>query len=197
MNTDPPTPSLPSPRWQKVLRVVLTGIASFLAALVCGFLLLMWSCEPPSLATLERRFSHQRRDLETIVSMSDHDVQLIRIDPTWLMTRDHQYLAYSPETGITQERWDEYRRLFARNDITQGIQRDPESGDAFILVKSVGLLNRGSSNGYLYCGPGPKHRYPPCSSSQAVGEHSYAPGDEAYSYRKLADRWYAYSQGPS
>ncbi len=157
----------------------------------------MWSCEPPSLATLKSRFPQQRRDLETIVSMSDHDVQLTRIDPTWLMTRDHQYLQYSPETGITQERWDEYRRLFARNDITQGIERDPESGDAFILVKSVGLLDSGSSNGYLYCGPGPKHRYPPCSSSQVVGEHPYAPGDEAYSYRKLADRWYAYSEGPS
>ena len=75
----------------------------------------MWSCQPPSLATLEKRFPHQRRDLEAIVSMSDHDVQLTRNDPTWLMTRDHQYLAYSPETGITQERWDEYRRLFARN----------------------------------------------------------------------------------
>lgn len=157
----------------------------------------MWSCQPPSLAKLEKRFPHQRGDLETIVSMSDHDLQLTRIDPTWLMTRDHQYVGYSPDTGITEERWDEYRRLFARNDITQGVQRDPDSGDAFILVESVGLLNRGYSNGYLYCGPGPKHRYPPCSSSQAVGEHSYGPGDEAYSYRKLADRWYAYSQGPS
>jgi len=38
---------------------------------------------------------------------------------------------------------------------------------------------------------------PPCSSSQVVGDHPYAPGDEAYSYRKLADRWYAYSEGPS
>lgn len=197
MNSDASTPSLPGPRWRKVLRVVLIGITSFLATLACGLLLLMWSCEPPSLATLKRRFPHERRDLETIVSMSDQDAQLIRIDPTWLMTRDHQYLAYSPETGITLERWDEYRRLFARNDIMQGIQRDPDSGDAFILVKSVGLLNRGTSNGYLYCGPGPKHRYAPCFSSQAAGEHSYAPGDEAYSYRKLADRWYAYSEGPS
>jgi hypothetical protein len=121
----------------------------------------MWSCEPPSIETLESRFPRQRGDLETIVSMSDHDAQLTRIDPNWLQTHEHQYLQYSPETGITRERWDEYRRLFARNDITQGIQRDPESGDAFIIVKSIGLLNRGNSNGYLYCGSGPNHRYPP------------------------------------
>jgi hypothetical protein len=192
------------PRWRRVVRVCLigitwliAGIAALLAALLGASLLLMWSCEPPSLNRLARRFPQQRRDLETIVSMSDHDVQLTRIDPTWLNTRDHQYLAYSPETGITQERWDEYRRLFARNDITQGIQRDPETTDAFIIVGSFGLLNRGHSNGYLYCGPGPSHRYPPCSSSQAFGEHPYSPGDGAYSFRKLADRWYAYSEGPS
>jgi hypothetical protein len=100
-------------------------------------------------------------------------------------------------TGITQERWDEYRRLFSRNDITQGIQRDPETTDAFIIVGSFGLLNRVHSNGYLYCGPGPSHRYPTCSSPQSFGEHRYSPGDEAYPFRKLADRWYAYSEGPS
>lgn len=185
------------PFWRRVLRGVLIGVASLFAALVGGLLLLMWSCEPPSLDTLASRFSRQRKDLETIVSMSDHDAQLTRIDPGWLQTREHQYLEYSPQTGITRERWDEYRRLFARNDITQGIQRDPETKDAFIIVKSVGLLNRGNSNGYLYCGPGPNHRYPPCSSSPASGEHPYKPGDEAYSFRKLAERWYAYSEGPS
>jgi hypothetical protein len=137
------------------------------------------------------------RIFATIVSMSDHDAQLIRIDPDWLLTANHRYLAYSPETGSTLERWDEYRHRFARNGISQGIQRDPASRDAFILVKSVGLLNRGTSNGYLYCGPGPTHRYPPCSLSQPAGDHPYSPGDEAYSYRKLADGWYAFSEGPS
>lgn len=129
--------------------------------------------------------------------MSEQDAQLVRIDPKWLATREHQCLEYCPDSGITQERWNEYRRLFAQNDITQGIQRDPDTGDAFILVKSFGLLNRGVSNGYLHCGPGPTHTYPPCSSLQPAGEHPYAPGDEAYSYMKLADKWYAYSRGPS
>jgi hypothetical protein len=159
-------------------------------------MLLMWSCSPPTLTTLESRFSRQRRDLETVVSMSDHDVQLLRIDPDWLLTAQRQCLDYCPEAGITRERWDEYRRLFARNSITQGIERDPESKDAFILVKSLGLLESGSTSGYVYCGPGPKHAYPPCSSSQPYGEHPYSPGDEAYSYRKLSELWYAYSRGP-
>ena len=112
------------------------------------------------------------------------------------MTRDHQFLEYRPDTGITLERWEEYRRLFSRNGITQGIRRDPDTKDAFIIVKSFGLLECGTSAGYLYCGPGPNHSYPPCSSSQSSGDHPYKPGDEAYSFVKLADRWYAYSDGP-
>ncbi len=183
--------------WRKLVKVIFIGTSSFFAVAVAGLVLIIWSCEPPSLGTLQHRFSHQRQDLETIVSMADHDSQLVRIDPVWLMTRDRQYLAYSPATGITRERWDEYRRLFARNNITQGIQRDPATGDAFILVESVGLLNRGHSNGYLHCGPGPNHVYAPCFSTQPSGEHPYKPGDEAYSFRRLADRWYAYSEGPS
>jgi hypothetical protein len=86
------------------------------------------------------------------------------------------YQEYSVETGITRERWGEYRRLFARNGIRQGIQRDPESKDAFILVESVGLLNRGHSNGYLYCGPGPKHRYPAVLLFAAIRRASLQPG---------------------
>ncbi len=156
----------------------------------------MWSCEPPSLETLEGRFPRQRHDLETIVSMSEQDSQVVRIDPTFLINRQNQSTEFGSETGITQERWNQYRRLFGRNDISQGIQHDPQTGDAFIMVQSTGLLDRGYSNGYLYCGPGPKHAYPPCYSSKPSGEHPYKEGDEGYSYRKLADRWYAYGRGP-
>jgi hypothetical protein len=197
--TSPEASALPSrtPHWRKVLGFLLVGVASLFAVIVGGLLLLMWSCEPPSIDTLASRFPRQRKDLETIILMSDQDAQLTRIDPDWLQTSNHQYLSYSPETGITLERWNEYRRLFVRNDITQGIQRDPATRDAFILVKSVGLLNRGTSNGFLYCGPGPTHRYLPCSLSDPEGEHPYSRGDEAYSYRKLADHWYAFSEGPS
>jgi hypothetical protein len=196
----PETPSSKTASWVRklwrALFIALIGGVSLVALLVIGLGILLWVLSPPSFNTLARRFPNQRRDLETIISMSDHDIQLISIDPSWLATRTDQYLEYSPETGITQERWEEYRRLFARNNITQGIRRDPETKDAFVIVGSFGLLNRGTSAGFLYCGPGPNHAYLPCSSSQSSGEHPFEPGDEAYSFRKLSDRWFAYSQGP-
>lgn len=192
-----PVPNIWGRKLFKVLTYFFLGFSSLIVVLVTVLALIMYSCEPPSLSTLERRFPRQRHDLETIIAMSNHDAQLLRIDPNWLMTRDHQFMAYSPDTGITQSRWEEYRKLFSANGIAQGIQRDPESDAAFIMVDSVGLLNRGHTNGYLYCGSVVSQRYPPCNSNQLKGEHPYKPGDEAYSFRKLADHWYAYSEGPS
>lgn len=180
----------------RVLAICLIVAASLTALVVVGLFIIFWIMTPPSLATLKDRFPSQRHDLETIISMSDHDAQLTVIDPSWLMTKDREFLAYSPDTGITRERWEEYRRLFSRNDIMQGIRRDPDTKDAFIIVQSFGILENGTSAGYLNCGPGPNHRYLPCSSSRPFGEHPYRPGDEAYSFIRLADRWYAYSQGP-
>jgi hypothetical protein len=181
-------------RFAGILALVLTGL---LVALTSVLLLLIWSCQPPSLSTLASRFQDQEKDLKTIVAMNEQDASLVRIDPAWLETYPYtQYFAAVPESGITPQRWNQYRLLFSRNSIEQGIQRDHDTGDAFIRVKAFGLLDRGTSTGYVYCGPGPKHIYPPCNSSDPIGSHPYSPGDEAYSWRKLEDRWYAYSEGP-
>jgi hypothetical protein len=134
-----------------------------------------------------------------ILAMSNQDRHLLRIDPNWLLTDKYaQFENYDPAVGITEARWNEYRRLFDRNQITQGIQRQPDSDDAFILVKSEGVLNRGISNGYLYCGARPVHRYPPCALSSSRGSHqSGEHGDEGYAFIRLDGGWYAFSEGPS
>lgn len=182
----------------RMLKIVSLIAGSIIAIITTGLLLLLWSCTPPSLSTLAGRFPSQQHDLETLIAMSDQDSQLAVIDPEWLETSDNrQYLSYDPASGITAERWEAYRRIFRKNGITQGIRRYSKGGDAFIIVKSEGLLDRGYSNGYLYCGLGPIHFYPPCSSSALRGEHPYSsPGDEAYSFLKVADHWYVFSDGP-
>lgn len=181
----------------RVLKLIGIAVGSLVAILATGLLLLLWSCAPPSLSTLANRFPSQEHDLETLITMSDQDSQLGVIDPDWLETQDgHQYLTYDPASGITAERWEAYRRIFRRNGIAQGIRRYPKRGDAFVIVKSEGLLDRGHSNGFLYCGPGPTHSYPPCSSNELHGEHPYSPREEAYSFIKVADHWYVFSDGP-
>ena len=187
----------PHSKWARAIRSCGLIVGACSAFLVVAVFLPVWSCEPPSLTTLAERFSSEQADLEMILAMAEHDGNLIRIDPAWLMTKNfQQFQEATPETGISAKRWDKYRELFKRNSITQGIQRDPQTQDAFILVKSFGLLNRGFSSGYLHCGPGPDHFYRPCSSSQSTGSHQFTRGDQAYSFVKLPRGWYAYSQGP-
>jgi hypothetical protein len=187
--------------WRKVLRILGIATTSFLAVVVSCILLLMWSCQPPSIEALQRRFPKQRTDLEAILAMSNEDSHMLRIDPTWLLNdTSGQFLQYDPKAGITLERWNDYRRLFSRDGISQGIQREPGSDDAFIIVDSEGLLNRGISNGYLFCGPRPVHRYAPCTSSASTGSHQFSgvgANDEGYSFIKLDGGWYAVSIGPS
>ena len=211
----------PSP-WRRitamVARIILwTGalFGSTLAAFTSAILLLAASCSPPSLPTLGGRFAQQRRDLEILVQMADQDSDFYVIDPEWLESSAGQFREepqahvalspfvrknpgldplHDPEAFMTIERWNEYRRIFSRNHITQGIRRSPTSGDAFILVKSDGLVTGGSSSGYIHCGPGPEHTYPPCSSKELRFEQPNMTAEhEAYSFLKLADRWYAYN----
>jgi hypothetical protein len=174
------------------------AIGSIVAVLASAILLLMASCTPPSITTLAGRFPNQRADLETIIRMSDQDPDLAVIDPGWLNSRSGQQVLgdNDPKSPLSVQRWNEYRRIFKRNDLTQGLRRFKQNGDAFIIVKSEGLLDRGYSNGYVFCGSDSEHTLPPCLSKDPRGEHTTSQGGEAYSFIKVADRWYVFSQGP-
>jgi hypothetical protein len=163
--------------------------------------------EPPALADLQRDFPSKRADLETILRMSDEDVTFSRIAPDFLdRTIDNpnefgRYMRNDPKAGLPPSRWDAYRKIYTQAGVKLGIQRD-NSRDAFIMVDSVGLLNRGHTTGYLHCAPTAPpsaFRFYPCMLHQDNGARKYDPNtrDEGYSFQKLVDRWYAYDEGPS
>lgn len=154
--------------------------------------------EPPTLAELQREFSSKRADLEVIVRMSDEDPTFWRIAPDFLRSGDPS----KPDAQLPATRWDAYRRIFSRTGIKLGLERDA-SHDVFIIVDSVGLLNRGHATGYVYCDstapPPNSYGFHPCALNQKRGHRDYDPRtrDEAYSFLKLDDHWYAYDEGPS
>jgi hypothetical protein len=163
--------------------------------------------EPPTLADLRREFPKKRANLETILRMSNEDLNFYRIAPDFLdRTLDNakdsgRYMKGDPAAGLTQSRWDAYRKLYTHSGVKLGVQRD-FSGDAFIMIDSVGILNRGHASGYLYCAPTSSvdsDRFQPCllQADKGSGEYDPATGDEGYSFEKLEDRWYVYDLGPS
>jgi hypothetical protein len=169
--------------------IVLIGILS-------AVLRLTIFTEPPTLAELRSEFQSKRPALETIVRMSDEDQSFSRVASNFFWAD-----AATPGARLSEPRWELYREVFSRTGVKLGLQRDG-AGNVFIIVDSVGLLNRGHATGFLYCqstksvnGLG----FYPCFLNQEIGHRDYDPRtrDEAYSFRKLDNRWYAYDEGPS
>ena len=191
---------------RKWIRIA-TGILSVPAVLLLALIALFWFNEPPSLVSLQRRFPSKHADLETLVRMSNEDSGFSRIAPTFLdrhSTDPNEAWRHSqgdPKAGLPEARWNEYRQIYARNGIKLGVQRDA-GGDVFIMVDSLGLLNRGHTTGYLHCVSTVSDKdllFAPCVLREERGEHHYDPTsrEEGYSFQRIASGWFAYDEGPS
>jgi hypothetical protein len=106
-----------------------------------------------------------------------------------------------PKAALPEPRWDTYRALFSRNGIKLGVSRN-KCGDVFIMVDSVGLLNRGHVSGYLNCRSTYREddsRFEPCVLRTEIGQRAFNPEtrQEAYSFRRIDTDWYVYDEGPS
>jgi len=192
-------------RGRGIIRIVSVWLAiplGLIAGLVVLLTLAFYQAEPPGLTDLAKQFSSKRADLETILKMANEDKQFSRIAPSFVdLARGGRYMADDLGSQLSKAHWDEYRRIYKRNGIKLGIQRDA-AGDAFIMVDSIGLLNRGHATGYLFCDPSTSvdtDRFWPCLLHQQDGQRGFDPEKhiEAYSFHKLDDRWYAYDEGPS
>jgi hypothetical protein len=195
---------------KSVLRLVVRLLAGALVVpllIFGGLLVLYWESEPPSLAELQHKFPSRQSDLETILRMSDEDTQFPRIAPDFLWReakgsmKGGEFMGGDPNAGLVKPRWDQYRNIYRRNGIKLGILRNKER-DVFIMVDSIGLLNRGHTTGYLYCSTDTSNdagRFEPCQLHQDQGERRFNPDkrEEAYAFQRLNGRWFAFDQGPS
>ena len=192
----------------RFVTIALTIPICLLAGCVISMWVVLRQVGPPTLAELKRDFPSKRSSLEMVMSMSDEDSRFWRIAPGWVVRatddpiiRSEQFLENDPKAGLSKARWGAYREIFNRNGIKLGIQRN-QQGDAFIMVDSIGLLNRGHVSGYVKCSSTISQdpdRFYPCILRQDNGKMEYSPDvrREGYSFQKLDDAWYAYDEGPS
>jgi len=197
-----------SRRWNIRMATIILSTPTWLVIAVGTFLWFGVFKQPPTLKELRHNFPSKRADLELILFMSDQDVNFSRIAPDFVDIDCHngnpsdysRYMASDPKAVLSTSRWDEYRKIYSRNGIKLGIQRDP-AGDAFIMVDSVGILDNGHTSGYLHCAstvPASIYRFEPCNLHQEKGEREFNPElkEGAYSFQKLDANWYAYDKGP-
>lgn len=135
-------------------RVMLTPFAGVVIALSLFLGAGLASCNglsgPPSDARLRSTFMHHEGDFARLVSMCKQDRRVVRIASqfTWLAKN-----ASWPrrDVGLTQARWNQYRSLFQRLGIRDGVSRRSDyPGAIFFIAYASGLVTDGSYKGFVY-----------------------------------------------
>ena len=153
-----------------------------------------WVWSAPSDEALARQFNRHREEFETLASMAKEDSVMNRIayDFTWRQD-SVAWPRPEPEWGITEARWNQYRRLFKKVGATAGLSQD-QQGNIYFLMHTEGSVVGGASKGFVYCqtteaSPG---LILPCSEQRNFGKRDDGNGNSA-EYRRLSDHWYIYS----
>lgn len=114
------------------------------AAALLSLVLLPGACSNHSSVDLRKQFERNKSNIVEILGMQEQDSNVVRIAPTFTRLKD-DWSWPRKDIGISTERWDRYRALFASAGITDGVQNDGEYKWFFVASKglSVGSENRG------------------------------------------------------
>jgi hypothetical protein len=119
-----------------------------LAALLS--LLLLGSCSTlPRDAKLKKTFYGNRDDFSRLVQMSQEDPRLMRIDFDFtIMNTDS---GPRKNVGLSEDRWQQYRVLFRKLGLTDGLERSTETPSTiFFYVQCEGSAIDGDCKGLAY-----------------------------------------------
>jgi hypothetical protein len=124
--------------------------------------------------------------------MAQEDSKLIRIAPdfTWLSNNNKWP---REDAGIPESRWSEYRILFTKLSLSEGILKSEDfPGAIFLLRKVKGLCTGGTSSGYVYSTTKLDVSSEPVSAAlQRESQHNPSK-HSAYTFKALKESWYAF-----
>ena len=144
----------------------------------------------PADDSLIENFQKHEADFNKLVGMSNEDSKVIRIAPTF--TRLENNWAWprpDSELGFSKQRWDEYRVLFDKLGLQDGISRESDSTGPviFLTAFSKGMVNRGSSKGYAYS----DHELKPVFPSLDQNPSELRKGERhGVVFRQIKSHWY-------
>lgn len=142
----------------------------------------------PSDASLIRNFNEHETDFNRLVNMAETDSHVVRIADgfTWLDT-NVSWPRSESELGFSKSRWAEYRSIFKKLGIKDGINRREDiPGTIFFIVSSNGAALHGTSKGYAYTTKEPS----PLAESLDGLNRQLKPMVPVY--KRLQSNWYLY-----
>lgn len=144
----------------------------------------------PSDAELEDVFSDHQADFELLLSMSKVDSRVMRIAPdfTWLGD-DASWPRPKEKLGFSEERWDQYRQLFQKLKLKNGLVRYDDPGITYFLASSKGLVTGGSGKGYAYS---EKDLSPLSESLDKISTDLLHKSANRTVYKRIKPNWYLF-----
>ena len=145
----------------------------------------------PSDEVLRARFLSHRVDFERLAAMANEDSQLTRIAPnfTWL---DDDVAWPRTNVGISDVRWNDYRRLFGKAGASRGILKGTNPDRIIFPIASEGLAPTGFAKGLVYS---QTPLTPALKSLDKRPPDKLLDGPDRshlLAYKPISDHWYIY-----
>ena len=138
--------------------------------------------------SLIKNFQENEGDFNLLIQMAKQDSNMIRIANDFTWTKDNvSFPRLESELGITNEHWEEYKKIFIKTKLKNGIL-NYQPDKVFLAASSQGMLTGGSSKGYAYLKEKPEILV------NSLDDYKFEKSEEneITAYRKIADNWYLY-----
>lgn len=139
----------------------------------------------PNDAYFERIFRENRKHFEALIVMSQEDSKVTRISYDFTHVAGKGSSSDTGDIGFSSKRWDEYKDLFDRLGLEDGINREDDGTIAF-LAFTKGLGVSGLVKGYLYSKVGRN-----CNAASLDGD-DLSQGEKRVICKRIDNDWYLY-----
>lgn len=162
-------------------------ISLCVALLSCGVFERM-----PSDKGLIDKFLRNRSDFVNLIEMCAQDPHVVVITSSYTRLDTDASWPRS-NIGFSEQRWNEYRRLFRKLGIEAGISRHPDYPDAiFVNVYGAGgAVGGGSFKGYVYS---QSRLHPTADTLDKMPSKQYENDGHAIVVKYLEKDWYLYRE---
>jgi len=165
------------------------GLRKGFLALIAVLLILSYVSLPPSDAKLERQYLASKPDFERLIQKAGQTPSVVKIANAEIEDTDgRKYRRGDWQAPLSPESWSEYREIFNKVGMKNGLDRT-QAGEVQFLGHTVfGKIGPiGTLYGYVYC--------PAASRAQGGGflpcreqRDEYDIGD--YRYKRIAPEWF-------
>jgi hypothetical protein len=166
------------------------GLRKYFLTLVAALLTIVYLSLPPSDAKLESQFAERKPQFELLIQEASKTSFVVRIGSVEIEDSDgRKYREGDGQAPISQKTWTEYREIFKKTGMNEGLYRSPQTGSVQFLRHTIfGQFGPvGTLYGYVYC-PGDskdcRDGFQPCRDERNQYD------DIDYRYKRIAPEWF-------